>query len=88
MSNSINIALLGAGWFGREAHLRNLVSIAGVNVLAVSSRSTSSLEAAREIVGADLPRQRREQSRNRIRISPSKLGYQPFDATRVRIVGG
>lgn len=50
----LNIALLGAGWFGREAHLRNLVSLGGVNVVAVSSRSESSLGAAREIAGEKL----------------------------------
>lgn len=54
MPDTINIALLGAGWFGREAHLRNLVSIDDVNVVAVSSRSDSSLEAAREIAGSQI----------------------------------
>ena len=52
--SDINIALLGAGWFGREAHLRNLVAIDGARVIAASSRSESSLEAARAIVGPDL----------------------------------
>lgn len=51
---TINLGLLGAGWFGREAHLRNLVSIEGVNVIAASSRSDSSLQAAKEIAGARL----------------------------------
>lgn len=50
----LNIGLLGAGWFGREAHLRNLVRLDGVRVGAVSSRSPGSLEAARGIVGPDL----------------------------------
>lgn len=50
----LNIGLLGAGWFGREAHLRNLVKLDGVRVGAVSSRSPGSLEAACGIVGPDL----------------------------------
>ncbi len=50
----LNVALLGAGWFGREAHLRNLVRLPGVNVIAASSRSESSLAAAREIAGPAL----------------------------------
>lgn len=49
-----NIALLGAGWFGREAHLRNLARLPGVRVSAASSRSEASLAAAREIAGPDL----------------------------------
>ncbi len=53
-SNDLNIGLLGAGWFGREAHLRNLVSLPGVNVVAVSSRSDDSLAAAKEIAGDQL----------------------------------
>ncbi|MFV1995228.1 MAG: Gfo/Idh/MocA family protein, partial [Verrucomicrobiales bacterium] len=53
-SSDINIGLLGAGWFGREAHLRNLVNIEGVRVLAASSRSEESLAAAAEIAGDDL----------------------------------
>lgn len=51
---SLKIALLGAGWFGREAHLRNLVRLDGVEVVAASSRSASSLEAARAIAGPGL----------------------------------
>lgn len=50
----LNVALLGAGWFGREAHLRNLVRLPGVKVIAASSRSDASLTAAREIAGEDL----------------------------------
>lgn len=50
----LNVALLGAGWFGREAHLRNLVRLPGVHVTAASSRSESSLAAAREIAGPQL----------------------------------
>lgn len=53
-SSPVNVALLGAGWFGREAHLRNLVSMDGVEVVSASSRSESSLKAAREIAGSDL----------------------------------
>lgn len=47
----IRVGLLGAGWFGREAHLRNLVAMEGVAVTAVSSRSDESLAAARTIGG-------------------------------------
>lgn len=50
----LNVALLGAGWFGREAHLRNLTRLPGVNVVAASSRSEGSLNAASEIVGNGL----------------------------------
>jgi len=53
-SSSIKVGLLGAGWFGREAHLRNLVSLEGIEVVAASSRSESSLAAARGIAGKDL----------------------------------
>jgi myo-inositol 2-dehydrogenase/D-chiro-inositol 1-dehydrogenase len=55
MSDSpLKVALLGAGWFGREAHLRNLVSLDGVEVIAASSRGEDSLAAAREIAGNQL----------------------------------
>lgn len=54
MSDSLNFALLGAGWFGREAHLRNLVNLDGVSVVSASSRSESSLIAAKEIAGEQL----------------------------------
>lgn len=47
----IRIGLLGAGWFGREAHLRNLLMIEGVEVVAVSSRSAESLAASKAIAG-------------------------------------
>ena len=50
----LKIGLLGAGWFGREAHLRNLQKLEGVLVSAVSSRSPASLAASREIIGPDL----------------------------------
>lgn len=50
----MKIALLGAGWFGREAHLRNLMRMEGLEVVAVSSRSEESLAASRELVGAGL----------------------------------
>ncbi len=50
----IRVALLGAGWFGREAHLRNLLSLDGVEVVAASSRSDASLNAARELAGSHL----------------------------------
>lgn len=45
------VGILGAGWFGREAHLRNLLAIPGVEVAAVSSRSDASLSAAQQIAG-------------------------------------
>lgn len=50
----LKIGLLGAGWFGREAHLRNLLKLKEVQIAAVSSRSRESLAAARDIVGQDL----------------------------------
>ncbi len=50
-SDVLHIALLGAGWFGREAHLRNLLQIEGVEVVAASSRSEASRQAARQIAG-------------------------------------
>lgn len=50
----MKIGLLGAGWFGREAHLRNLLRMEGVEVAAVSSRSEASLDASRELVGDEL----------------------------------
>lgn len=51
---SLNIGLLGAGWFGREAHLRNLVQLRDVSVIAASSRSQENRDAAVEIVGSQL----------------------------------
>ncbi|MCC6881819.1 MAG: Gfo/Idh/MocA family oxidoreductase [Verrucomicrobiales bacterium] len=54
MTEPFKIALLGAGWFGREAHLRNLLRLPGVWVVAASSRSPASLEAARALAGPDL----------------------------------
>ncbi|MCA9066072.1 MAG: Gfo/Idh/MocA family oxidoreductase [Planctomycetaceae bacterium] len=50
----MNIGLLGAGWFGREAHLKNLLRLPNVNVIAASSRSQESLNAARELAGNHL----------------------------------
>lgn len=50
----MRIGLLGAGWFGREAHIRNLLLLEGVEVAAVSSRSQESLDASRALVGDDL----------------------------------
>ena len=50
----MRIGLLGAGWFGREAHIRNLLKLDGVEVAAVSSRSEESLAASRELVGDNL----------------------------------
>ena len=54
LDQPIPIALLGAGWFGREAHLRNLLTMEGCEVAAVSSRSDASLDAARDIAGSHL----------------------------------
>jgi predicted dehydrogenase len=54
MATTLNIGLLGAGWFGCEAHLTNLMRLDGVNVVAASSRSESSLAKAQEIAGAEL----------------------------------
>lgn len=51
---TLRIGLLGAGWFGREAHLRNLLKLDGVEVTAVSSRSEDSRQAAAELVGDQL----------------------------------
>lgn len=50
----LKIGLLGAGWFGREAHLRNLLKLPDVEVVAASSRSRESLDASRGIAGEDL----------------------------------
>ena len=50
----MRIGLLGAGWFGREAHVRNLMLIDDVEVAAVSSRSQASLDASRALVGDGL----------------------------------
>lgn len=51
---TLNIALLGAGWFGREAHVKNLLRLPDVNVVAISSRSAESRQAAVELVGEQL----------------------------------
>ncbi|MEZ6126364.1 MAG: Gfo/Idh/MocA family oxidoreductase [Planctomycetaceae bacterium] len=51
---TIRIALLGAGWFGREAHLKNLLAFPDVEVVAVSSRSTDSCRLATELIGGEL----------------------------------
>lgn len=51
---TLNIGLLGAGWFGREAHVKNLLRLPDVNVVAVSSRSAGSRQAAVELVGEQL----------------------------------
>ena len=54
VTHRLNVGLLGAGWFGREAHLTNLVRLDGVEVVAASSRSESSLSKAKQIVGENL----------------------------------
>lgn len=51
MTAPLNVGLIGAGWFGREAHLSNLVQMEGVRVPAVSSRSRTSREQAQAIAG-------------------------------------
>ncbi|MCR9199416.1 MAG: Gfo/Idh/MocA family oxidoreductase [Planctomycetaceae bacterium] len=48
---TVKIGLLGAGWFGREAHLRNLLKLADVEVVAASSRSEASRGAVQQIGG-------------------------------------
>ncbi len=52
MPRTINVGLIGAGWFGREAHLTNLLKVDGVHVLAASSRSEGSLQQA-SVLGGD-----------------------------------
>lgn len=51
---TVNIGLLGAGWFGREAHLRNLLKLPDVAVVAASSRSEASRAAVRQIGGSQI----------------------------------
>lgn len=51
---TLRVGLMGAGWFGREAHLRNLMKIDEVDVTAVSTRSQEGQQAAREICGESL----------------------------------
>lgn len=50
----LRVGLLGAGWFGREAHLRNLLCLGDVMVTAASSRSQASRDEARQIAGESL----------------------------------
>lgn len=52
--NPLKVGLLGAGWFGRTAHLSNLVTMENVQVVAASSRSEDSLEQARMVAGPQL----------------------------------
>lgn len=54
VTQTMQVGLLGAGWFGREAHLTNLVNLDGVQVVAASSRSESSLKKAKDITGDQL----------------------------------
>ena len=51
---NLRIGILGAGWFGREAHVKNLLKLDGVDVVAASSRSRESRTAVEELVGDDL----------------------------------
>lgn len=53
-NDAIRIGLLGAGWFGRAAHLANLVRMSDVTVVSASSRSKESLAEAKEIAGDQL----------------------------------
>ncbi|MEO1996252.1 MAG: Gfo/Idh/MocA family oxidoreductase [Planctomycetaceae bacterium] len=53
-THRLNVGILGAGWFGREAHLANLTRMDDVNVLAVSSRGEESRRAARKLAGESL----------------------------------
>jgi len=53
-TDQLNVGILGAGWFGREAHLANLIRMDDVQVMAVSSRSEQSRRAAQELVGDSL----------------------------------
>lgn len=45
----LRVAILGCGWFGREAHLANLVRMDDVDVVAVSSRSEENRRRAAEL---------------------------------------
>ncbi|MEO2021130.1 MAG: Gfo/Idh/MocA family oxidoreductase, partial [Pirellulaceae bacterium] len=51
MTATINIGLIGAGWFGREAHLANLLKIEDTRVIAASSRSDESLQQVQAMAG-------------------------------------
>ena len=54
MTQTINVGLMGAGWFGREAHLTNLLNLDDVQVIAASSRSDDSLQQAQALAGDQL----------------------------------
>jgi len=51
---TLRLGILGAGWFGREAHLKNLLHIPDVIVTAASSRSEESRQAARDLGGSEM----------------------------------
>ena len=51
VTQTINVGLIGAGWFGREAHLTNLLKVDGVQVIAASSRSDESLQQVQAMAG-------------------------------------
>lgn len=51
---TINVGLMGAGWFGREAHLKNLLRLPDVQVTAVSSRSPQSRDESVALAGSHL----------------------------------
>ena len=54
MTQTINVGRMGAGWFGREAHLTNLLNLDNVQVIAASSRSDESLQQAQALAGDQL----------------------------------
>ncbi len=54
MTEPLHVAILGAGRFGREAHLGNLLQMDDVRVVAASSRSEGSLAQATQLAGAGL----------------------------------
>lgn len=51
---TLNVGILGAGWFGREAHVRNLLKLSDAAVVAASSRSEASRSAVKQLVGDEL----------------------------------
>ena len=51
---TLKIGLLGAGWFGREAHLRNVMTLPDAEIVAASSRSEDSRTAVQQIGGSQI----------------------------------
>ena len=54
MEEPLRVGLIGAGWFGREAHLTNLLRLDTVEVIGASSRSMESLQKANHLAGGRL----------------------------------